>query len=157
MTELLWQSTLLLALAFFFGAVFACGLKRRYWYARTSKQAAARGGFGRFASAGAGPAEDRGGAARRSGRRAVRPRDQRTVAPDGTRSDFDGVIRGGSDGCADCRAAQAGARTRGRRCARTDGPGACRPSTGAAHFQHLGDDGFGRPGESRRRRGRAER
>ena len=39
MTELLWQSTLLLALAFFFGAVFACGLKRRYWYARTSKQA----------------------------------------------------------------------------------------------------------------------
>ena len=40
MTELLWQSTLLLALAFFFGAVFACGLKRRYWYARASKQAA---------------------------------------------------------------------------------------------------------------------
>ena len=39
MTELLWQSMLLLALAFFFGAVFACGLKRRYWYARTSKQA----------------------------------------------------------------------------------------------------------------------
>ena len=40
MTELLWQSTLLLALAFFFGAVFACGLKRRYWYAGASKQAA---------------------------------------------------------------------------------------------------------------------
>jgi predicted flap endonuclease-1-like 5' DNA nuclease len=39
MTELLWQATLLLALAFFFGAVFACGLKRRYWYARASKQA----------------------------------------------------------------------------------------------------------------------
>ncbi len=40
MTELLWQSTLLLALAFFFGAVFACGLKRRYWYGCASKQAA---------------------------------------------------------------------------------------------------------------------
>ena len=40
MTELLWQLTLLLALAFFFGAVFACGLKRRYWYGRASKQAA---------------------------------------------------------------------------------------------------------------------
>ena len=39
MTELLWQATLLLALAFFFGAVFACGLKRRYWYGRASKQA----------------------------------------------------------------------------------------------------------------------
>ena len=30
MTELLWQSMLLVAVAFFFGAVFACGLKRRY-------------------------------------------------------------------------------------------------------------------------------
>jgi len=34
MTELLWQATLLLAVAFFFGAVFACGLKRRYYYGR---------------------------------------------------------------------------------------------------------------------------
>ena len=157
MTELLWQSTLLLALAFFFGAVFACGLKRRYWYARTSKQAGRVAVSGVSHAAGAGPAEDRGGAACRAGRRAVRPRDQRTVAPYDTRGDFDGVIRGGSDGCAHCRAAQTGARTRGRRCARTDGPGACRPSTGAARFQHLGDDGFGRPGESRRRRRRAER
>src|SRR5688572_25239892 len=38
MTELLWQSTLLLALAFFFGAVFACGLKRRYWYGPPTKK-----------------------------------------------------------------------------------------------------------------------
>jgi hypothetical protein len=29
MTELLWQATLLLAVAFFFGAVFAGGLMRR--------------------------------------------------------------------------------------------------------------------------------
>src|SRR5690606_3625667 len=35
MTELLWQATLLLAVAFFFGAVFACGLKRRYYYRRS--------------------------------------------------------------------------------------------------------------------------
>ncbi len=34
MTELLWQATLLLAVAFFCGAVFACGLKRRYYYGR---------------------------------------------------------------------------------------------------------------------------
>jgi predicted flap endonuclease-1-like 5' DNA nuclease len=40
MTELLWQSTLLLALAFFFGAVFACGLKRRYWYGPPTKKSA---------------------------------------------------------------------------------------------------------------------
>jgi len=39
MTELLWQSTLLLAVAFFFGAVFSCGLKRRYYYGRSTKQA----------------------------------------------------------------------------------------------------------------------
>jgi predicted flap endonuclease-1-like 5' DNA nuclease len=40
MTELLWQATLLLALAFFFGAVFACGLKRRYWYGPPTKKSA---------------------------------------------------------------------------------------------------------------------
>jgi predicted flap endonuclease-1-like 5' DNA nuclease len=40
MTELLWQSTLLLAVAFFFGAVLSCGLKRRYYYGRSTKQAA---------------------------------------------------------------------------------------------------------------------
>jgi predicted flap endonuclease-1-like 5' DNA nuclease len=40
MTELLWQSVLLLALAFFFGAVFACGLKRRYWYGPPTKKSA---------------------------------------------------------------------------------------------------------------------
>lgn len=40
MTELLWQSTLLLALAFFFGAVLACGLKRRFYYGRSTKSAA---------------------------------------------------------------------------------------------------------------------
>ena len=32
MTELLWQTILLLAGAFFFGAVLACGLKRRFYY-----------------------------------------------------------------------------------------------------------------------------
>ena len=37
MTELLWQATLLLAVAFFFGAVFACGLKRRYYYGAPRK------------------------------------------------------------------------------------------------------------------------
>jgi predicted flap endonuclease-1-like 5' DNA nuclease len=37
MTELLWQATLLLAVAFFFGAVFACGLKRRYYYGASGK------------------------------------------------------------------------------------------------------------------------
>ena len=37
MTELLWQATLLLAVAFFFGAVFACGLKRRYYYGTSRK------------------------------------------------------------------------------------------------------------------------
>ena len=37
MTELLWQSTLLVAVAFFFGAVFACGLKRRYYYGPSTK------------------------------------------------------------------------------------------------------------------------
>jgi predicted flap endonuclease-1-like 5' DNA nuclease len=40
MTELLWQSTLLVALAFFFGAVFACGLKRRFYYGRSTKASA---------------------------------------------------------------------------------------------------------------------
>jgi predicted flap endonuclease-1-like 5' DNA nuclease len=37
MTELLWQATLLLVVAFFFGAVFACGLKRRYYYGPSRK------------------------------------------------------------------------------------------------------------------------
>jgi len=32
MTELLWQTIFLLAGAFFFGAVLACGLKRRFYY-----------------------------------------------------------------------------------------------------------------------------
>ena len=32
MTELLWQTTFLLAVAFFFGAALACGLKRRFYY-----------------------------------------------------------------------------------------------------------------------------
>ncbi|MDP1908327.1 MAG: hypothetical protein Q8K85_08500, partial [Hyphomicrobium sp.] len=40
MTELLWQSTLLVALAFFFGAVFACGLKRRFYYGPSTKASA---------------------------------------------------------------------------------------------------------------------
>ena len=40
MTELLWQSTLLVAVAFFFGAVFACGLKRRYYYGPSTKASA---------------------------------------------------------------------------------------------------------------------
>jgi predicted flap endonuclease-1-like 5' DNA nuclease len=40
MTELLWQSTLLVALAFFFGAVFACGLKRRFYYGPATKASA---------------------------------------------------------------------------------------------------------------------
>ena len=65
MTELLWQSTLLLAVAFFFGAVFACGLKRRYYYGRSTKQAPVVAVSWRLACAGAGRAEDRGGAARR--------------------------------------------------------------------------------------------
>jgi predicted flap endonuclease-1-like 5' DNA nuclease len=41
MTELLWQATLLLAVAFFFGAVFACGLKRRYYYGTSAKASGA--------------------------------------------------------------------------------------------------------------------
>jgi len=41
MTELLWQTTLLLAVAFFFGAVLACGLKRRFYYGKARKAAPA--------------------------------------------------------------------------------------------------------------------
>jgi predicted flap endonuclease-1-like 5' DNA nuclease len=41
MTELLWQSALLMAVAFFFGAVLACGLKRRFYYGRSGKAAQA--------------------------------------------------------------------------------------------------------------------
>ncbi|MFA5900682.1 MAG: hypothetical protein WC829_16405 [Hyphomicrobium sp.] len=37
MSELLWQATLLLFGAFFFGAVVACSLKRRFYYGRSSK------------------------------------------------------------------------------------------------------------------------
>jgi predicted flap endonuclease-1-like 5' DNA nuclease len=37
MTELLWQAWLLLAAAFFFGAVLACTLKRRFYYPRPGK------------------------------------------------------------------------------------------------------------------------
>ncbi len=37
MTELLWQTILLLAGAFFFGAVLACGLKRRFYYGPPSR------------------------------------------------------------------------------------------------------------------------
>ena len=157
MTELLWQSTLLLALAFFFGAVFACGLKRRYWYARASKQAA------RVAVSGVShqPAPDQP-------KIEVAPR----AAPEGER--FGRAISGQSAPAAPaatstvssvaaamsaphCRAAQAGTRTRGGRCSRTGNPGACRASAGAAHIQHLGDVGFGCAGEGRRRRSRAER
>jgi predicted flap endonuclease-1-like 5' DNA nuclease len=43
MTELLWQSTLLLAVAFFFGAVLSCGLKRRFYYGRSAKTASVAG------------------------------------------------------------------------------------------------------------------
>ncbi len=45
MTELLWQTILLLAGAFFFGAVLACSLKRRFYYGPpASAGAAARSG-----------------------------------------------------------------------------------------------------------------
>lgn len=37
MTELLWQAWLLLAAAFFLGAVLSCSLKRRFYYPRSSK------------------------------------------------------------------------------------------------------------------------
>ncbi|MBI1650146.1 hypothetical protein [Hyphomicrobium sulfonivorans] len=40
MSELAWQACLLLAAAFFFGAVLACGLKRHFYYSRASKAAA---------------------------------------------------------------------------------------------------------------------
>lgn len=40
MTELLWQTILLLAGAFFFGAVLACGLKRRFYYGSSADKAA---------------------------------------------------------------------------------------------------------------------
>lgn len=40
MSELAWQACLLLAVAFFFGAVLACGLKRHYYYSRAAKAAA---------------------------------------------------------------------------------------------------------------------
>ncbi len=39
MTELLWQTTFLLAVAFFCGAVLACGLKRRFYYGTRQKGA----------------------------------------------------------------------------------------------------------------------
>ncbi len=99
MTELLWQSTLLLALAFFFGAVFACGLKRRYWYARASKQG---GRASRFRAFRMQPAPDQpkievAPRAAPEGERFGRAISGQS-APDGTRSDIDGVIRGGSDG-----------------------------------------------------------
>ena len=64
MTELLWQSTLLVALAFFFGAVLACGLKRRYYYGTLDQDVHGRGS-GRVACTECGPAEDRGCLARR--------------------------------------------------------------------------------------------
>lgn len=41
MTELLWQTILLLALAFFAGAVVACSLKRRFYYGRSDTATAA--------------------------------------------------------------------------------------------------------------------
>ena len=37
MTELLWQAWLLLAVAFFVGAVLACSLKRRFYYKAAAK------------------------------------------------------------------------------------------------------------------------
>jgi predicted flap endonuclease-1-like 5' DNA nuclease len=40
MTELLWQTILLLALAFFVGAVLACSLKRRFYYGQSVTAAA---------------------------------------------------------------------------------------------------------------------
>jgi hypothetical protein len=43
MTELLWQTVLLLAGAFFFGAVLACSLKRRFYYGPPGRAAAAAG------------------------------------------------------------------------------------------------------------------
>lgn len=43
MTELLWQTVLLLAGAFFFGAVLACSLKRRFYYGPPARAAAAGG------------------------------------------------------------------------------------------------------------------
>jgi predicted flap endonuclease-1-like 5' DNA nuclease len=42
MTELLWQTTFLLVGAFFFGAVLACGMKRRFYYGTSAKVAPAR-------------------------------------------------------------------------------------------------------------------
>src|SRR5262245_28902273 len=39
MTDLLWQTTFLLATAFFFGAVLACGLKRRFYYGAAQHRA----------------------------------------------------------------------------------------------------------------------
>src|SRR5690348_83282 len=39
MTELLWQTFFLLAVAFFFGAVVSCGLKRRFYYGSSRKAA----------------------------------------------------------------------------------------------------------------------
>jgi len=45
MSELLWQVTLLLAAAFFFGGVLACGLKRRFYYRRADKQDVAVASF----------------------------------------------------------------------------------------------------------------
>ncbi len=155
MTELLWQSTLLLALAFFFGAVFACGLKRRYWYARASKQAA------RVAVSGVShqPAPDQP-------KIEVAPR----AAPEGER--FGRAISGQSapaapaatstaSSVAAAMSAPVAARPKPApapaRCRGTGSPGACRATAGATHFEYFGDDRFGRAGEGRRRRSRAER
>jgi predicted flap endonuclease-1-like 5' DNA nuclease len=40
MSELLWQATLLLALAFFIGGAIACGLKRAFYYPRQERKSA---------------------------------------------------------------------------------------------------------------------
>ncbi|HEY7669199.1 MAG TPA: hypothetical protein VH852_01045 [Hyphomicrobium sp.] len=51
MTELLWQTILLLTGAFFFGAVLACGLKRRFYYGPPVRAQAAAGSASMPASA----------------------------------------------------------------------------------------------------------
>ena len=50
MTELLWQTTFLLALAFFCGAVLACALKRRFYYGPPQKTAGAAASIAPVAS-----------------------------------------------------------------------------------------------------------
>ena len=152
MSELLWQSTLLLALAFFFGAVFACGLKRRYWYGRASRQAA------RVAVSGVShqPAPDQP-------KIEVAPR----AAPEGER--FGRAISGQTtpaapaSSVAAAMAAPIAARPKpapapaAAAAPAAGNSGVCRAPAGAAHFQHLGDVGLGCAGEGRRRRSRAER